>query len=45
MYSTMCSNGHELFDLQVGDVFHCELSEAGYNQLRDWVLAQQPPPR
>lgn len=41
MYSTICANGAELFseDLQVGDVFHCQLHEAGFNQLRDWVLA------
>ena len=40
MYSTMCTNGAELFELQVGETFHCELSEAGYNQLRDWTIHQ-----
>jgi len=41
MYATLCANGAELFseDIQVGTVFHCQLHEAGYNQLRDWILA------
>jgi hypothetical protein len=38
MYSTMCTNGWELFQLQVGQTFHCELSLEGFNKLRDWTL-------
>ena len=39
MYA-ICANGAELFSrTQVGTVFHCQLHEAGYNQLRDWILA------
>lgn len=41
MYATICANGAELFsaNFQVGDIFRCQLTEVGYNQLRDWVLA------
>jgi len=40
MYSTMCSNREELFQLQVGDTWRCELDEDGFTQLTDWVLGQ-----
>lgn len=41
MYSTICANGAELFseDMQIGTIFRCQLDEARYNQLRDWILA------
>jgi len=38
MFSEFCSNGAELFQLNVGDFWHCELDEAGFSRLRDWVL-------
>jgi len=37
MYSTICSNSAELFQLQVGDTYHCELDHDGFGRLRDWM--------
>ena len=38
MYSMMCSNSDELFRLRRGETWQCELDEAGYNRMRDWLL-------
>ena len=38
VYSQMCSNREELFRLNIGDVWRCEMDQVGYNELREWVL-------
>lgn len=43
MFSTMCSNGDALFDLQVGQTWQCNLDHRRFIQLRDWVLGALRP--
>jgi len=38
MFSTICSNGHAIFDLQAGQTWQCNLDRSRFNQLRDWML-------
>ena len=40
MYSAMCSNRESLFRLGAGEAWQCELDEAGYGDLRDWLLPE-----
>ena len=37
--NSICDNGAQLFELQVGQIFHCELSESRLEQVKHWILA------
>ena len=37
IYSTMCRNSDELFQVEVGDAFHCDMDWDGWERLRRWV--------
>jgi hypothetical protein len=38
MFSALCSNREQLFNLQVGEAWECQMDRAGFDQLRDWVV-------
>ena len=38
VYSMMCSNREELWNLEADEDFHCQLDPAGFDQMRDWLL-------
>ena len=43
-YSMMCANHEELWSLDVGDEFVCEMDWGGFTRMRDYVLnAMQGP--
>lgn len=39
VYSTMCSNRDELFELQPGATWQCEIERDGFMRLRDSLIA------
>ena len=41
LFNHICSNGHQLFELGVGDTFICEFSQVKFDQLE--VLLSQTP--
>ena len=43
-YSMMCSNREELWNLDVGDDFVCEMDYSGFTRMRDLVLNAMPGP-
>ena len=43
-YSMMCSNREELWSLEVGDEFVCEMEWEGFTRMRDYVLDAMPGP-
>jgi len=38
MYSMLCKNRDELFDLQVGEEWECAMDPDGFQELQEWVL-------
>ena len=38
IFETICANAWELYQLDVGDDFHCTLSAEGFIQLKNWLL-------
>lgn len=38
MYSQICANGNELFELMRGEDFYCKFSRAGYQELQQTLL-------
>jgi hypothetical protein len=42
VYSLMCRNRHELFELQVGETWQCEMEWHGFQRLRDLAIAGLP---
>ena len=38
VYSLACRNRDQLWRLESGDRFECEMDWAGFQQLRDWLL-------
>ena len=44
VYSQMCSNGHELFALKVGESFFCKLDPARFRELQAILLTPPTPP-
>lgn len=38
MYAVICTNGHELFNLEENQDWWCNLSDDGYDQLKAWLL-------
>ena len=38
--NTICDNGAELFELEIGQDFYCQLSDAGMERLKTWILAR-----
>lgn len=38
--NTICDNGAELFKLEIGQDFYCQLSDAGMERLKTWILAR-----
>ena len=43
VYDMMCSNRNEMWALNPGDPWACEMEYAGYKQLYQWVLNKQWP--
>jgi len=41
LFSQLCANGHEVFDLNVGDEFFCQFSEERFRELQE--LLERPP--
>lgn len=39
IYSMMCSNREELFQIDAGDIWRCHMDPHGYERLKGWVLA------
>ena len=39
MFSKICANNWELFQLGPGDWFHCQISETGFRELQSYLLA------
>ena len=35
--NTVCENGAELFELEIGDIFNCDISMDRLGLLRDWM--------
>ena len=38
MFSKICANSWELFQLGPGDWFHCQVSEEGFRELQHYLL-------
>jgi len=38
LFSQVCSNAAEMFDLDVGDRWVCQLGHAGFDRLKGWLL-------
>ena len=36
IYNTICKNGADVFKLDVGEAFHCELHREGFVKLKNW---------
>ena len=39
MYSKICANNWELFQLGPGDWFHCQISEEGFRELQAYLTS------
>ena len=39
IFERICRNGADLYNLNVGDNFHCEVSRQGMLQLKQWLLS------
>jgi hypothetical protein len=39
LFSQICSNRKQLFELDKGDDFQCDLDPDAYAELREWLLA------
>ena len=39
IFSTICSNGHELFDLEENQDWTCVMDDHGYARLQGWLMA------
>eukprot|EP00908_Phaeocystis_cordata_P021789 Transcript_4176.p1 GENE.Transcript_4176~~Transcript_4176.p1 ORF type:complete len:493 (-),score=73.84 Transcript_4176:23-1297(-) len=44
LYSQMCSNGHDVFDLREGELFECQFDEARFRELQRILLTPHGPP-
>ena len=44
LYSQVCSNGHELFDLAPGESFTCHFTPALFRELQEILLTPHVPP-
>ena len=42
VYSTICNNSEDLFKLDVGETFRCNLSHEGFGRLKNWLLEPIP---
>lgn len=42
IYNTICKNGADVFKLDVGEAFHCELHHEGFVKLKNWLLEPIP---
>ena len=40
LISSICINGDEIFRLEVGELWHCELSQERLSRLRGWLLSE-----
>jgi len=38
IYEIICRNGLDLYEIAVGETFHCDLYDEGLNQLKNWIL-------
>ena len=45
VYDAMCSNRNELWHLEAGEPWHCDMEYAGYKRLYQWVLQKEWPDR
>jgi len=43
LFNQICANGHELFSLDVGQPFHCQVSDARFSELRAILLHEELP--
>ena len=44
IYSLICLNGADMFNLDVGEAFECEISAPGFRELERILRAPPPPP-
>ena len=43
MYSYLCTNSHELFEVEAGEIFHCDFDEGRFRSLQR-ILTTPPTP-
>ena len=39
MFSKICANNWELFQINPGDWFHCQISEDGFRELQAYLVS------